>query len=312
MRYSRNGFSQGIRFAAAFGMLTLATACAQVDQSTAGLSNQEFLEKTSPGPNVGGLNDNLLASADEALKNYNYSRAKGFYEQLLSKDARNVEYLMGYAETLRRSGQFDAALRNYNVVLEQQASHLDAREGKALSLMGLGKFNDAGQILTGIMKQDAKRWRTLNAIGILFAMQGRYREANAYYNEALKFSPDHPAVLNNIGLTQAMDMQYDNAIAALQRSSGLMPADSPQRVAVDMNLALVYGLSKRNDMAEKVLSRHLPKHAIYNNLGFYSYLANDTKLAKSYLDMALSQNPTYYDKAWNNMTLLQKDQGDLR
>ena len=39
-------------------------------------------------------------------------------------------------------------------------------------------------------------------------------------------------------------------------------------------------------------------------MGFYSYLAKNNELAKGYLNMALTQSPTYYERAWKNMGAL--------
>jgi Flp pilus assembly protein TadD len=176
-------------------------------------------------------------------------------------------------------------------------------EGRGLSLMANGKVSDAGRAFSDVIEKDPKRWRTLNAIGILFVTKNMVPEAIAYYTEALEISPDNPAILNNVGLSYATDKNYPRAIEALKQASRFSKAPF-QRKQIDLNLAMVYGVSGDFDTARDVAGKYLEGPALDNNLGLYAHLAKDDSLAKSYLNMALTQSPTYYERAWENLDVV--------
>lgn len=46
-------------------------------------------------------------------------------------------------------------------------------------------------------------------------------------------------------------------------------------------------------------------------MGFYAHLAKDDVLAKSYLNMALTKNPKYYDRASKVKIFIKKQENEL-
>jgi len=109
--------------------------------------------------------------------------------------------------------------------------------------------------------------------------------------------------LNNVGLSYATDKNYPRALEALKQASRVSKIPS-QRKQIEMNLAMVYGVSGDFDNARDVASKYIEGPALDNNLGLYAHLAKDDALAKSYLNMALTQSPTYYERAWENLDVV--------
>lgn len=260
-----------------------------------------------PSPDVKGINATEEQIAKEAIQAGDFRRASQFYEQLVGSEKGSAEeklrYKLGWADSLRRLGDTDRALGMFSQLSRENPSSLDALEGEALSLMATGKTVDAGRKFAEVLEKDPKRWRTLNALGILFVTKNMIPEAMAYYTEALKYSPDNPAVLNNVGLSQAVDRKYADAIAALQQAARVSKTPA-QRQHIDLNLAMVYGVSGDLDTASEIAGKYLNGAALDNNLGLYAHLSKNEALAKTYLNMALSQSPTYYERAWNNLDVV--------
>lgn len=291
-------------------------ACANMDSQTASWlgtgskSKTEALEAMTSDSTVEGVNATLEKQAIVALERGDISRAQQFYQQLLTSEkgsaADNIRYKIAYAETMRRVNNTEDALSAYDEILEEVPDNLDAQEGRGLTLMAMGKATDAGRAFSDIMEKDGKRWRTLNALGILFVTKNMIPEAMAYYTEALKFSPDNPAVLNNVGLSQAVDKNYPRAIQALEQASRIAKSGERRR-QVDLNLAMVYGASGDIDTAKEIATKYLQGPALDNNVGLYAHLAKDDALAKTYLNMALSGSPTFYERAWDNLDLVEKN-----
>jgi tetratricopeptide (TPR) repeat protein len=176
--------------------------------------------------------------------------------------------------------------------------------------MDKGNNTQAGNEFGEVMKIDDKRWRTLNGIGILFAMKNRDEDAQAYYQAALAQSPDNPSVLNNIGLAYAMDKQYDRAFESFNHAKQHLPNNSPFLKRIDLNMALVYAITGDLDQAEQTAAPYLSKAALYNNMATYAHLAKNDDLAKSYLNMALTQSPVYYERAWKNLSAMNGEFSD--
>lgn len=262
-----------------------------------------------PAPEVDGVNATLEKQAKSALEQGDTTRAAQFYDQLLGSKKltadEKLKYKIGFADALRRMGENDKALTAFDEIIAEDPKNLEAQESRALTLMAMGKATDAGRAFSEIMEKDPKRWRTLNALGILFVTKNMIPEAMAYYTEALKYSPDNPAVLNNVGLSQAVDKNYPRAIASLEQASRVAGAGEKRR-QIDLNMAMVYATSGDVDTAKDIASKYLQGPALDNNLGLYAHLANDDALAKTYLNMALSGSQTFYERAWNNLDLVDK------
>ena len=257
-----------------------------------------------PGPKVDGMEASLLKNAKLMEKNGEYSKAMQLYKQLVEMEDENDDYLLALATNLRRTGEIENAAAAYELLLERDADNLDALEGKGLLYLYEGDFDKAGKTLTTVHQKDQTRWRTLNGLGILFVERGMYNEAVAYFKEAITHSERNVTVLNNVGLTHAINDSPEKAIAAFGRAVDLAPAKSPIKRSVELNLAMVMGIYGDMDVAEKLLKEHLPEHAVANNMGLFAYLAKEEKLAKSYLNMALSSSPYHYQRAWENLAAI--------
>ncbi|MFZ4124530.1 MAG: tetratricopeptide repeat protein [Rickettsiales bacterium] len=258
-------------------------------------------------PDVPTVQSTLEKQAETAIQKGDFARASAFYEQMIdskappAKDKLRYRAMMG--DMLRRTGQYEKALKAFDTVLKADANNIDALEGKGLSEMALGRSADAGRTLSKVLDKDGKRWRTLNALGILFVTKNMIPEAVEYFTEGLRVSADNPAILNNVGLARAIDRNYPRAIETLQQAAK-MSANDERKKQIELNLALVYGISGDLDSARAMAEKHLTGATLDNNLGLYAHLAKNDELAKTYLNMALSNSPTYYERAWNNLDII--------
>ncbi len=259
------------------------------------------------GPTVGGINSTMEKQAIEAAQRGEFRRAGQFYKQLADSPKASADdkfrYQLGMAEAARRGGAPGEALPIYEELARTQPEHLDTQEGYGLALLQTGKPVEAGRVFAGIMKEEAKRWRTLNALGILFVNKNMIPEAMAYFTEALNQSPDNPAVLNNAALAQAADQNFARSFATFEQAIRVSQNEA-QRQQISLNMAMVYGISGDLETARTIAAKYLKGPALDNNLGLYAHLAKDDKLARTYLDMALSGSETYYERAWNNLDVI--------
>lgn len=258
-------------------------------------------------PDVPTMKSTQEETAAKALKDGDFAKAAQTYAQLLDRknlsDEDAVRYQVALGDIDRRTGKYDSAIGRYNSVLDVASTNIEALEGKGLALMAQGNIPEAGQIFKTVLASDPARWRTLNALGILFTTKNMIPEAMAYYAEALKASKDNPAILNNVGLTQAINHNFPRAIQAMQQAVRVAPNDA-RREQIEMNLALIHGINGDYDAARAIAEKYLKGPTLDNNLGLYAHLANNKELAKAYLNQALSDSTTYYERAWKNLDII--------
>jgi len=253
------------------------------------------------GPKIPTLADSQTESAQNAEKKGDYAQAVQVYQQMMERDENNSEIALALADALRKNSEYDKAIAGYNFMIKKDPKNLAAKEGKGLALISKGDFENSTPIFDEVIKADGTRWKSLNAMGILFVTRNLYHDAQKYFEEALKQSPDNIVVLNNLGLVQALNKQFGDAVKSLTQASEKSDPESMNRKRVDLNLALTYGTMGKLDEAERLAKIYLSGAQLSNNLGLYAHLAKDDQMAKSYLNMALTESKTYYSKAWDNL-----------
>jgi Flp pilus assembly protein TadD len=278
-------------------VLVILTAC---NGGVNPIDSQGFLSKLD-GPKVPSFQDSLMESAAAAEKNNNFKLSAQLYQQILEKNPENAEIKLAFADSLRRSGATDQSIAVYDNILTADSKAISAKEGKALALITKGDFVTPVAMLDEVLAVDKTRWKTLNALGILFTTRNLYDESQQYFTEALKYSPDSPIVLNNKGLSQGLSQRYGTAINTLTRASSLSAPGSKERKRIDLNTALVFAITGRQEEAKALASTYLSGAELNNNLGLYANLANDDQMAKAYLNMALTDSKVFYEKAWDNL-----------
>lgn len=285
-------------------LTTALTGCQGTDGGSAMETDADTLLKSMAGPEITGVDATMLKMAVSAETKGDYRAAAQTYQQLLDKSPSNAPLAISYAEALRRSGKPDLALEVFKKVLHEVPDNQDAMEGKGLSELSLADLDAASMTLTKLAQINPNRWRTLNAIGILFATRGLYDESVQYFDAALQKKPNHPAVINNKGLVQALDRRFSQSISSLLEASDVAKT-SMQKTQIDLNTALVYAVAGDLQNAEVMAAKHLQGAALQNNLGLYASLAKDNELARTHLNMALSESTTFYEKAWDNLNNIQ-------
>lgn len=260
-------------------------------------------------PKIDSINDTTEKMAKEAADSGDYKRAGQFYAQLVDSKKGTADeqfrYKLGLAESARRVGDNSAALDMYELLLKEKPDNVDVMEGRGLTLMASGRVADAGRQLADVIAKEPSRWRSLNALGILFVTKNMIPEAMAYYNEALKYSADNPAILNNMGLSKAIDRDFQGAFAAFEQGVRASKTET-QRKQISLNMAMVYGVSGDLETAKSIATKYLQGPSLDNNLGLYAHLSKDDELAKTYLDMALTDSQAFYQRAWENLDIVEQ------
>ena len=289
--------------------LTLIASCSLMPKNKTSEENRKELDDALKSVNVPSMETTLLDSGNQALQNGDSLKAEYYFNQLVKKSPDNTLFKFKLAEALRRRGACNEALSLYDEVLKAKPTDIDVREGNALCLVSVGEFQKAGPILTDIISQDRTRWKSVNAAGLIFAINSKFDEANQYLDLAADVSNHNPSVLNNQALVRALVGNNDDAVRILREASIRAGEGTMQKRNIDLNLAMVYGISKNIEMAETTAKPWLTTPQLYNNMGIYAELGRDPALARTYLNKALMGTPVYYDRAWENLERLDSGSG---
>lgn len=247
------------------------------------------------------LEKNLYQTANSHFEKGHYQKAIELYQNLVQEHPEKLILSFQLAEALRLDHQFNKAIPHYQHIPAGNAYYPSAQEGLALSYVNMSQFTTAKNILHQLIYEDASRWKAINALGTIAAMENNPQEALAYYNTALAVNNNNPVTLNNIGLAMALNGTPEKGLNILYQAQTLGRNQPDLQEKIAYNLALVQGMNGQFEEAEKLLQPYLSPAEIYNNLGFYANLAKNSDLAKTYLSKALSENPYYYQKAWQNL-----------
>lgn len=280
-----------------FIMLAALSSCSNVQEA---FNAKDILSKME-GPKVPTVQETLAANAKSAEQQGEWATAIQLYQQLLEKEPENITYMLALAESYRRIGQYSQAVAVYDMALGKNPGLIEAKEGKGLAFLSKGDFEAPITLFEDVMKTDKNRWKTLNGLGILFAARGLQPEAIQYFKQALTQSPGNTSIMNNIGLSQALGSQFDLAADTLLQAGALATANGMDRKRIDLNLALVYAVAGKMENAQMIAENYYSGAQLNNNMGLYAHLAKDNQMAKDYLNMALTQSKTFYEKAWDNL-----------
>jgi len=280
-------------------LLLMLPACDQ-NGGALPIDAKAFLSKLD-GPKIPTMQESQDEAAKAAEKKGDFAQAVQIYQQMLEKNENDSDTILALADALRRNGEYEKATSAYDNLIKKDPNNLAAREGKGLVMLSKGDFETPTSIFLDVLKIDGKRWKSLNAVGILFTTRGLYPESQRYFEESLHQNPRNVSVMNNLGLAQALNKQFSASVATLQNASAQSSVEGLDRKRIDLNLAMVYASMGKLDEAEKIARLHLTGVQLSNNLGLYAHLAKDDQLAKSYLNMALTDSTVYYSKAWDNL-----------
>lgn len=290
----------------AFLMAIATASCSSALGFSDKQKEDEELQKQIDSVDVPTIEKSLYESALAAIESLDYPKAEQYLLQLMKDHSDKTIYAAKYAEMGRKMGKCKTSIGIYNKILEKEPDNLDYQEGKALCQLEVGEFKEAGRAFTDIIGKDPKRWKSINASGLIFASRKKFNEANQYFSLAAEVSGNNPSVMNNLALNKALLGNYPDAIKILEEASGRANSEGEQKRRIDLNLALVYGISGNLDAAKQVASKHLSEAQAFNNMGIYSEIAHQPDLAKTYLNKALTSTTLYYDRAWENLEKIEK------
>jgi tetratricopeptide (TPR) repeat protein len=184
-----------------------------------------------------GVDPTLLA-AYQAFNRGEYALAQQQYRQVLQRDVRNVDALLGMAAIAQRQGRDADAAGWFQKVLEIEPRNQIAQSAMMNTQAGTDIVGTESRIKS-MLAQQPESANLHAALGNLYAEQNRWALAQEAYFNASRFAPNNADYafnlaisLDQLGKPSLALKQYQRALDLLNQSG----ASSPDRVLLEARI----------------------------------------------------------------------------
>ncbi len=236
---------------------------------------------------------------DAHLQQGNFQMAKAQYEKVLNMSPDNIPTRYKLAVIYLEKGQSQEAYNQFHTILDYDLDFAPAYEGMGRALLKMEQDVDAEREFQAALLYDSELWTSTNYLGIVADRRHAHQDAIRMYQIALEKKANNPAVLNNLGMAYYLDHQYENAVRTFQQA--LQAGGSNGKIANNLGLALTK--LGHYDLAYDAYSRGMDPAKAYNNLGVALLDNKQYARASRCFEKALETQPTFYEKAKENLEL---------
>ncbi len=235
-------------------------------------------KKSAPKKKVASINYTKQAERPRLKPNHPLHIATAHWARKHQKKPSDPGAAISYARNLKAIGSKDRAMEVLARTYELNRGHGALASEYGRLALDLGKTQMAEQLLNqAIRSKGATDWRVLSALGTLNAKRGDHKKAQSFYHAALRQQPGATSIYNNLALSYALDGKAGDAEDLLKRAV----AQGHNTRRVRQNLALVLGLQRKFDEAEKVAQTDLANEKVENNVAYLKSMVKKTQVAKA-------------------------------
>lgn len=249
---------------------------------------------------VKAIGPDQVATVRRALDEQRFLDAGRMIDQMSAVAAGDPQLSLLTGELALRRGMNEAAVKEFAKAEASPATSAAALEGRGIALARLNRTDEAVVVLKQAVAQDPAAWRAWNALGAAHDARREWADAEAAYERALTPSVQGAIVLNNRGYSRLLQRRLPEAtadfVAALARRPDFTEARTNLRLAMalegqyDRSIAGVSGAERATQL---------------NNVGFAAAMRGDYGKAQEYLQQALEARGEYYDRAAENLKIVQ-------
>jgi tetratricopeptide (TPR) repeat protein len=183
------------------------------------------LSQTKPTLSV----EPTLLAAYQAFNQGELTQAQQLYRQVLQKDVRNIDALLGMAVIAQKQFRNSDAIGWYQKVLEIDPSQTFALSGLVALQPALDNESQINR-LKSLIVQQPEHAQFHATLGNLYAEQNRWQEAQAAYFDAVRLAPQSAEFVFNLAVSlehlrqpQLALTQYQRALQLVERTGATTP-----------------------------------------------------------------------------------------
>jgi len=244
-------------------------------------------------------NDEYEQLGDAHLQQGDFQTAKVQYEKVLQASPERIPARYKLAVIYLEKGVPQEAYHQFHQILEYDLNFAPAYEGMGRALLKMERDQEAEQEFQAALLYDAEMWTSNNYLGIVADRRHDHKEAIRLYEVALQKRTDDPSILNNLGMAYYLDTQYEEAARTFQHA--IQVGGSIDKISNNLGLALTK--LGHFDLAYEAYARGMDSAKAYNNVGVAFLEAGKFARASRCFEKAIETQPTFYEKAKENLSL---------
>ncbi len=237
------------------------------------LSSSEKAEGKKSAADLEFSAESMLRVADNLVKARDYTSALRFYQDVLEREPKNVQALLGQGEIFLLLDAPGEAAERFQAVTSIAPNEGRGDAGLARALTQMNEPERALPYFAAAVEKGAVSAKFYNHYGIALDLMGKHQDAQVQYGRGLDLTPGDVSLLNNLGLSLALSEDYPAAVRLLSDVVSAMPDTMQAR----QNLALAYAFS--GDMTTALRLATFPENAAATEKA-QTYLKNITALPK--------------------------------
>ncbi len=289
-----------------------ATGCAKKESSMYTIQDEHYqqimerqkagidLESQAPVDLTQEMNeDDYEKLGDAHFQQGDFQMAKVQYEKVLQASPERIPARYKVAAIYLEKGQPQDAYNQFHQILDYDLNFAQAYEGMGRALLKMEKDVEAEREFQAALLYDPELWTSTNYLGIVADRRHAHKDAIRMYEVALEKKANNPAILNNLGMAYYLDQQYDNAVRTFQQA--LQTGSTNDKIANNLGLALAK--LGHYDLAFDAYTRGMDSAKAYNNLGVAFLETGLFARASRCFEIAIKTQPTFYEKAKENLSL---------
>ena len=168
----------------------------------------------------------LLGKGYAALKSGRYKEAETIYENVLIKQPKQVDALLGLANIYSQNNDLIQARRLYNRVLIIEPANKIAQLGLLYTYQSDNSTKGL-ELLQGLSEKHPENADILVAIGHKLAKKSKWSDAQQYYFKAYSEQPDNALFAYNLAVSLDRMEKYSAAIGFYKKALMLNSISSP-------------------------------------------------------------------------------------
>ena len=210
------------------------------------VTDDEVIPEDSPQIVSSSTRKNILVEPDllaayQSLMSGNDIYAQRLYRQILHRDVRNIDALLGMAVIAERQGRQNDARGWYNTVLELQPKNTIARI--AISNTQFEQNSSAREVfLKNMLYEQDKNPNVHAALATIYASRKQWQAAQVAFAEAWRLAPDNADYVLNLAVSLDQLGQSQLALEHYRKAKVLL--QQQQLVNLDSINTRINALSK--------------------------------------------------------------------
>ena len=223
-------------------------------------------QATGDGVNLEAKKAMLKRIAETEKDKGNVQSAAQLEAQIVSLDNKDPDSFLALISSFENMGEKEAALETAEVGAKLNPDNLQLKLAAAKAYIANDKPEKALETLTAM--KDFRTVEYYNFLGVANDMINNSLAAQDAYRQALELSPSNLMTLNNQGLSYLLAGETEKAVPIFENLYKRADATATVR----SNLALAYGLSKKDAAAKQVLLKDLSRKQADENMKYYREL----------------------------------------